>query len=68
MNSHHRSFEQLTWHAAPSAKDKAPPPLDDSRRLLHPFYYWGDIRGVTLMLDADRPRTPQQADDTYKRG
>jgi hypothetical protein len=53
------------WHAAvfaiagPEHPDHGQPGSDRA------FYYWGDIRGVTLMLDADRPRMPQLADDTY---
>ena len=69
LTGHGQADEQdpvfRAWHAAvvaiagPEHPDHGQPGSDRA------FYYWGEFRGVTLMLDADRPRTPQQAGDTY---
>jgi hypothetical protein len=53
------------WHAAVVAIAGLEHPDHGQPGSDRAFYYWGDIRGVTLMLDADRPRTSQPADDTY---
>lgn len=53
------------WHAAivaiagPEHPDHGQPGSDRA------FYYWGEIRGVALMLDADRPRTHLQPGDMH---
>lgn len=68
LTGHGQADEQdpafRAWHAAivaiagPEHPDHGQPGSDRA------FYYWGEIRGVTLMLDADRPSTHQQRGDT----